>query len=199
MSYLPPGGTAAPNYNQPPRRNRAGLVIVVLLLVLIGVLGVGGVVGYRLISDQVDSAGKPDPTPTKPPTIKPPGTKPTVAKPTTKRTVSKPPVTKPPARKPTTPVEFAASFVAQLNANNPAVAASMACEGSEKTIPLLMQSQLVPPTNLTSGSTTTGTDEVFVISLSGTTATRSVAGVIVLNKLGKSPLCVRVFQLSSIP
>ncbi|MGW6280390.1 hypothetical protein [Kribbella sp. NPDC055071] len=68
MSCLPPDGSAAPNYNQPPRRNRAGLIIVVLLLVLIAVLGAGGVVAYRLIADQVSS---PDKSPAAAPTPDP--------------------------------------------------------------------------------------------------------------------------------
>jgi len=37
-----PGGPAAPNYGQPPRKSRAGLIIVLMLVLLIAVLGVGG-------------------------------------------------------------------------------------------------------------------------------------------------------------
>ena len=74
MSYPPPGpqdqrpqdrthgyvpGSAAPDYGRPPRKNRAGLIITLLLVLLVAVLGVGGVVAYRLISDKTSSAPAP--------------------------------------------------------------------------------------------------------------------------------------------
>ncbi|MEV0801939.1 hypothetical protein AB0I34_29865 [Kribbella sp. NPDC050281] len=46
MSY-PPGGPAAPNYGQPPRKNRAGLIITLLVALLVGVLITGGVLVVR--------------------------------------------------------------------------------------------------------------------------------------------------------
>ncbi|TCC53017.1 hypothetical protein E0H75_04580 [Kribbella capetownensis] len=49
MSY-PPGGPAAPNYGQPPRKNRAGLIITLLVALLVGALITGGVLVARLIS-----------------------------------------------------------------------------------------------------------------------------------------------------
>jgi flagellar basal body-associated protein FliL len=201
--YLPgnysPGGPAAPSYNQPPRKNRAGLVIVLMLVLLIAVLGVGGVVTYRVVSNWRSS--NPDPgTSAAPPASSPtpqrsnPAPQPT--KPATKPPTTKPPTTKAPTTKPATSVsDLAQRFVAQLNANNPTAAAALACEGSKQLIPTLMQTQLRPPTKLTTGKLI-GQQITFVYPLSGTTDGKPVSGVLVIHNLGTEPLCVRAFTLT---
>ena len=117
-----PSGPAAPSYNQPPQKNRAGLIIGLMLVLLIAVLAVGGVLAYRLISDKASQPGTaPKPSATKPPTATDAG-------------------------------ELARRFVAQLNANNPTAATALACEDSKGIIPALMRNQLKPPTRLTTGT-----------------------------------------------
>ncbi|MEU4605185.1 hypothetical protein AB0F43_19565 [Kribbella sp. NPDC023972] len=203
MSYQPPGyqpgnyspgGPAAPPYGQPPRKNRAGLIIVLMLVLLIGVLGVGGVVAYRLVSDRQTSSS-PDPVSS----AAPPASSPTRTLPAPQPTKIRPTPTKPPTTKPAKPAVTVADlgrrFVVQLNANNPTAAAALACESSKQLIPRLMQTYLEPPTKLTTG-TPIGQQFTFVVPLSGTTKGSSVSGVLVIHQLGDEPLCVRVFQVS---
>jgi hypothetical protein len=189
--YLPgnysPGGPAAPPYGRPPRKNRAGLIIALMLVLLIAVLGIGGVVTYRLVSDWREKSSSPDPgTSAAPP----------VSSPTPQRSIPAPQPTKPPATKPATTVsDLARRFVAQLNANNPTAASALACESSKQLIPTLMRAQLEPPTRLTIG-TTIGQQLTFVVPLSGTTKGSSVSGVVVIHNLGTEPLCVRAFSVN---
>ncbi|MEV5960628.1 hypothetical protein AB0L70_02615 [Kribbella sp. NPDC051952] len=200
MSYPPPVN-AAPNYGQPPRKNRAGLVIVLLVVLLVGVIGAGGFLAYRLVSDKFNNSSTPDPatapvsspTPKRSVPVQP--TRPVQPR-TTKPTVVKPPVTKPPA---TTPAgsapELAARFVAQLNANNSTGAAALACQSSKQLVPLLMGQFLRPPTRLTTG-TLIAQSITFVMPVSGTTKGSSVTGVIVMHKIAPEPLCVRAFTIT---
>ncbi|MEV0282505.1 hypothetical protein AB0H36_00155 [Kribbella sp. NPDC050820] len=197
MSYQPPhfgpGGMAAPPYGQPPRKNRAVLIITLLLVLLIAVLGVGGVLTYRLVADWRSS--NPDPGPS----AAAPITSPTPQRPNpapTKPPTPKPPASKPPTTRPAATVgDLARRFVAQLNANNPTAAAALACEGSKRLIPTLMQTQLAPPTNLTLG-TVIGQQPTFVYPLSGTTERATVSGVLVIHNLSTEPLCIRAFTLT---
>jgi hypothetical protein len=193
-----PGGPAAPNYGQPPRKNWAGLVIVLMLVLLIAVLSVGGVLAYRLVQKETSSA--PDPVTSAAPPASSPTPQRSVPLPTkTIRPPTSKPPTKPPASTPAKPAgtvgELARRFVAQLNANNPTAAAALACESSKQLIPTLMQAQLEPPTRLTTGSPV-GQQVTFVIPLSGTTKGSTVQGVIVIHRLGTEPLCVRAFQVT---
>jgi hypothetical protein len=195
--YLPgnysPGGPAAPPYGRPPRKSRAGLIIALMLALLIAVLGVGGVVTYRLVSDWREDSSSPDP-----------GTSaaPAVTSPTPQRSIpapqpTKPPATKPPTTKPAANVsDLGRRFVAQLNANNPTGAAALACESSKQLVRTLMEVQLEPPTKLTTG-TPIGQQLTFVIPLSGTTKGSTVSGVVVIHQLGTEPLCVRAFSLNA--
>jgi flagellar basal body-associated protein FliL len=193
-----PGGMAAPPYGQPPRKSRAGLLIVLMLVLLIAVLGVGGVVTYRLVSDW--RSANPDPgTSAAPPVSSPtpqrsnPAPQPT--KPATKPPTTKAPATRAPTTNPAGVSDLARRFVAQLNANNPTAAAALACQGSKQLIPTLMQTQLKPPTRLTTG-TLIGQKITFVYPLSGTTKGSTVSGVLVIHDLGTEPLCVRAFSLT---
>jgi hypothetical protein len=200
--YLPgnysPGGPAAPPYNRPPRKSRAGLIIGLMLVLLIAVLGVGGVVTYRLVSDWRSS--NPDPGPSAAPPVSSPTPQRSIPAPQPTKPATKPPTTKAPTTKaPTKPAtnvsDLARRFVAQLNANNPTAAAALACEGSKQLIPTLMQTQLKPPTRLTTG-TLIGQQITFVYPLSGTSKGSTVTGVLVIHNLGTEPLCVRAFSVN---
>ncbi|MGW1344815.1 hypothetical protein ACWCOV_27490 [Kribbella sp. NPDC002412] len=207
MSYQPPGyqpgnfgpgGMAAPPYGRPPRKNRAGLIIVLMLVLLIAVLGVGGVVAYRLVADWRSS--NPGPGPSAAPPISSPTPQRSVptpsSSPATKPPATKPPTTKPSVKPATTVGDLARRFVAQLNANNPIGASALACEGSKRLIPTLMQAQLSPPTRLTLG-TAVGQQLTFVFPLSGTTKGATVSGVLVIHNLPTEPLCIRAFTLTA--
>lgn len=196
--YLPgnysPGGPAAPPYNRPPRKNRAGLVIVLMLVLLIAVLGVGGVVTYRLVSDWRSS--NPDPGTSAAPPASSPTPQRSIPAPQPTKPATKPPASKAPTTKPVGNVsDLARRFVAQLNANNPTAAAALACQGSKQLIPTLMQTQLEPPTSLTIG-TQIGQQLTFVFPLTGTTKGATVSGVLVIHNLGTEPLCVRAFSVN---
>ena len=207
MSYPPPF-SAAPNYGQPPRKNRAGLFVVLMVVLLLGVLGTGGVLTYRLVSHKLNSgpgarpaaASSPTPQPTPQPTTKPtpirsvPAPQPTKSvRPPTTTPTTKPPAT--PARPATTAAELARRFVAQLNANNPTAAAAYACQDSKQLIPILMGQYLQPPTRLTTG-TSIGGQPTFAIRLSGTTKGSPVTGIIIIQRLTPEPLCVRIFSIT---
>lgn len=196
VSYPPPVN-AAPNYGQPPRKNRAGLVIVLLVVLLLGVIGAGGFLAYRLVSDKFNNSSDPDPAagapvssptpkrsvpvqPTKP--VQPRTTKPTIVKPSTTAPVGSAP-------------ELAGRFVAQLNASNSTGAAALACQSSKQLIPLLMGQFLQPPTKLTTG-TLIAQSITFVMPVSGTTKGSTVTGVIVMHKIAPEPLCVRAFTIT---
>ncbi|GAB3941717.1 hypothetical protein GCM10029976_061530 [Kribbella albertanoniae] len=62
MSYQPPGGIAAPDYGQrPPRKSRAGLFIVLMVLLLIAVLVSFAFIVTRVYADlrSADPPGRP--------------------------------------------------------------------------------------------------------------------------------------------
>lgn len=198
MSY-PPGGPAAPNYGQPPRKNRAGLIITLLVALLVGILITGGVLVTRLISGRQ--------TPTSTPSkvisvvVKTPGPSPnlptrTVPLPTSRPT-TKPTTTQQPVPKPAVGVaDLARRFVAQLNANNPTAATALACRSAKQVIPFLMQEYLKPPTRLTTGTTPIGAQTTFVVQVSGTTKGAKVSGVVVIQQLKPEPVCVRAFSVN---
>ncbi|WP_432884666.1 hypothetical protein ACQPYH_44345 [Kribbella sp. CA-245084] len=145
MSSTPPGPNyswqpqpgnfkSAPPYGQPPKKSRAGLIIVLIVLLIVVAVGAIGVLAYRLVANHQDSKSDPAPSTSVAP---PPATK------STRPVPSKPAPTVAPKPRATTPVTTAAdlgrSFVAQLNANNSKGATTYACKGSEQLIPLLMQ------------------------------------------------------------
>ncbi|TCC56158.1 hypothetical protein E0H73_33940 [Kribbella pittospori] len=198
MSY-PPGGPAAPNYGQPPRKNRAGLIITLLVALLVGVLITGGVLVARLISGRQTPTSAPTKVTsvavnTPNPSIKLP-TK-TIPVPTGKPT-TRPSTTQSPAPKPAATVAgVARRFVAQLNANNPNAATALACRSAKQVIPFLMQQYLKPPTRLAAGPTPIGQQITFVVQLSGTTKGSTVSGIVVIQQLAPEPICVRAFSVS---
>ncbi|WP_130386449.1 hypothetical protein [Kribbella sp. VKM Ac-2569] len=208
MSSPPPGPNyswqpqpgdykSAPTYGRPPRKNRGGLIIVLIVVFVLVALGAVGVLAFRLVSDHRTSdpepgsaaaaprstAGNPKPTTT---------TRPTAARPTAVR----PTTARPSAPRPVSASDLARRFVTQLNANNAKGAAAFACEGSEQLIPLLMRTLVGPPTKLTTG-TPTGQAPTFVIPLSGTSKGAAVTGVLIINKIDPAPLCVRAFQITT--
>ncbi|WP_406049778.1 hypothetical protein [Kribbella sp. NBC_00889] len=177
MSY-PPGGPAAPNYGQPPRKNRAGLIITLLVALLIGVLITGGVLVVRLVSGRQTPTAAPTKivsvaVKTPNPSLKLPTR--TIQLPTGKPT-TRPSATQQPARSPEPPgavvANVARRFVAQLNANNPTTATALACRSAKQVIPFLMHQYLKPPTRLTTAMTPIGQQITFVVQLSGTPKAR---------------------------
>jgi hypothetical protein len=199
VSY-PPGGPAAPNYGQPPRKNRAGLVITLLVALLVGVLITGGVLVARLISGRQTPTSAPTKVTsvvvkTPNPSIKLPTR--TIPVPTGKPT-TRPSTTQPPAPKPSAAAvgDLARRFVAQLNANNPTTATALACRSSKQVIPFLMRQYLKPPTRLTAGLAPIGQQVTFVVQVSGTTKGATVSGIVVIAQLKPEPLCVRAFSVS---
>ncbi|MFI5691450.1 hypothetical protein ACIA58_06385 [Kribbella sp. NPDC051586] len=208
MSSTPPGPnyswqpqpgnfTSAPPYGRPPKKSRAGLIIVLIVLLIVVAVGAIGVLAYRLVADHQDSKSGPAPSTSVAP---PPATR------STRTVPSKPAPTTPakPTSAPTTtatsPVTTAADlgrrFVAQLNANSSKGAAAYACKGSEQLIPLLMRSLLGPPTKLTAGAPL-GQAPSFVIPLSGTSKGATVSGTLLIQKLGPDPMCVQVFTITT--
>lgn len=200
MSY-PPGGPAAPNYGQPPRKNRAGLIITLLVALLVGVLATGGVLVARLISGRQTPTSAPTGITsvvvrTPDPALKTLPTR-TIALPTGKPT-ARPSTTQPPAPKPAAAAvgDLARRFIAQLNANNPTAATALACRSSKQVIPFLMRQYLKPPTRLAAGLAPIGQQVTFVVQVSGTTKGATVSGIVVIQQLKPEPLCVRAFSVS---
>ncbi|TCC40533.1 hypothetical protein [Kribbella speibonae] len=195
-SWQPGDYKSAPTYGQPPRKSRAGLIIVLIVLLALVALGAIGVLAYRLVSDSRISDKEPGSAASAPagnakptPVTRPTATRATVVRPTTAR----PSV---PSRGAAGATDLARRFVIQLNANNSKGAAAFACKGSEQLIPLLMRTLVGPPTKLTTG-TPTGQAPTFVIPLSGTSKGAAVTGVLVINQLDPAPLCVRAFQITT--
>lgn len=187
---------SAPTYGQPPRKNRGGLIIALIVVLVVVALGAIGLLAYRLVNDHRTTdrdpgsaaaaprttAGNPKPTTTRPTTAKPTAPRPTTARPRATGAAGA--------------TDLARRFVTQLNANNSKGAAAFACQGSEQLIPLLMRSLVGPPTKLTTG-TPTGQAPTFVIPLSGTSKGAAVTGVLVINQPDPAPLCVRAFQITT--
>ena len=186
---------SAPTYGQPPRKNRGGLIIALIVVLVLVALGAVAVLTYRLVSDHrttdrnPGSAAAPSPTTSNPkPTTRPTPARPTAVRPTTAR---------PRATGAVGATDLARRFVTQLNANNSTAAAALACESSRQVIPQLMQTFLTPPTKLTTGKLV-GQQTTFVIPLTGTTKSTTVTGVIVVHELPPEPLCIRAFQITTI-
>ncbi|WP_157979796.1 hypothetical protein [Kribbella monticola] len=193
-----PGGFGGPpGYQRPPQRNRAGLFIVLLVVVLIAVLGIGGVVAYNLVTDKTSVATEPgglDPSdiPTELPTYfptEPPTDDPTVQP--SEPTITVP--TMPSSGNPAQAKELVTRFVGQLNANKPTAAAALACQESKELLPTLIKVLIKPPTKLTVGDTIGQT--VIIVRINGSTNGHSVTGIVLVEDQGGHP-CVRALQVA---
>jgi len=197
-----PGGfNGPPGYQRPPQKNRAGLFIVLLVVILIAVLGIGGVVAYNLASGDKSPSSEPtnpgglDPSdfPTDIPTYYYP-TEPPTPDPTTPENTE-------PTTLPTSgganlagATALAKRFVGLLNANQPAAAAALGCKESKDLLPSLIQLLIEPPTKLTVGEA--AGRFVMIVHVSGTTKGRSVTGIVLVQELQGAPLCIRMLQVA---
>ncbi|TDU89906.1 hypothetical protein EV138_3486 [Kribbella voronezhensis] len=196
-----PGGFGGPpGYQRPPQRNRAGLFIVLLVVLLIAVLGIGGVVAYNLVSDKSPSSettepGGLDPSdiPTELPTYFP--TEPPTEDPTEEPSVPATTApTKPPSGNPAEAKALVTQFVGHLNANQPTAAAALACQESKELLPTLIKVLIKPPTKLTVGETIGQT--VIIVRVNGTTNGRSVTGIVLVQADQSGHPCVRALQVA---
>ena len=195
-----PGGfNGPPGYQQPPQKNRAGLFIVLLVVILIAVLGIGGVVAYNLANDKSSSPDTTEPggldpsgIPTGLPTEDP--TEPPTEDPTEVPTV--PPTTLPTAggANAAAAIALTKQFVGQLNANKPAAAAALACPESKDLLPTLIRVLIKPPTKLTVGETLGQT--VIIVRLTGSTNGHSVSGIVLIQEDQSGQPCVRALQVA---
>jgi hypothetical protein len=191
-----PGGfSGPPGYRRPPQKNRAGLFIVLLVVLLIGVLGVGGIVAYNLAADKSSDTSQPgglapSDIPTEIPTDFPsedpsqdpsqePSQEPTTTLPTAGSDLAK-------------AKELAQRFVNQLNANKPSAAIALACPQSKELLPTLIGAMIKPPTKLTIGQAVG--QRTVIVGLNGTTNGRTVTGMVLIQQTGTP--CVRVVQLA---
>ncbi|MGW6197538.1 hypothetical protein ACWF0M_15445 [Kribbella sp. NPDC055110] len=189
-SWQPQSGDykSAPTYGQPPRKNRAGLIIALIVVLTLVALGAIGLLTYRLVNNHPTSTpGKPTTT-TRPTTAHA-----TAVRPTARPTTARPSATGTGAAGAT---NLARRFITQLNANNSAAATALACESSRQLIPTLMQTFLTPPTRLTAGKLV-GQQTTFVIPLTGTTKRSTVTGMIVIHEIPPEPLCISAFQITT--
>jgi hypothetical protein len=203
VSYPPPPPPLnyAP-YGGPPKKNRAGLVIVLLIGVVIACVGAAGYIAYDLAgsrdkepkaTEQVDS------TPVAPPSVKPTPVKPSatkpVVKPSVKPTVKPPPVRpKPPLSKPQQAVALARTFVAHLNAGRAAAAGALACVDTKDFVPSLISNMTGSPSSLVVGRQS-GPGPTFVYQLSGTTKGKQAFGVVLVDTSAKP--CIKVINVGT--
>jgi hypothetical protein len=208
--YQPQGGNwAAPQYGGPPRKNRAGLIIVVIMILVAAILGIGGFVAYRLTASESGNGGGPDPaappvssptsgvTPTLPrrsvPTTVPskvPSTAPSRVPPTAATT--KPGPSKPGGKVTNAAgaVNLAYTFVSRLNAGNTDAAAALACDDTKQIIPILIQNWIKPPTKLAISDVAIGQNP-YLVPITGTTGGRKMGGMVIVQGS-----CIRAFSLS---
>jgi len=204
VSYQPPGGIAAPDYGRPPRKNRAGLFIVLMLVLLVAVLGTGVVVATKVVSSMRQDPSTPPPAPVT--SVAPPTTsaqpKPTASakpRPTTSvrpRVTAKPVPVKPlpvtPA--PSSSAQVAARFAARLSANDAEGAKALACVDTAQSIPIVMQQFVRQPASLTvSRAAVSKAGPIEVFSLRGTMKGAAASGIVVVEVAGRP--CVKQFVL----
>ncbi len=176
MSYHPgPGGIAAPDYGQrPPRRRRAGLFIVLMVLLLVGVLVSFALIATRVFTD-LRSADPPGPATSVAPVSSPTPKKPTkspAAKPT-----PKPSTTKAAA----TADQVAEQFVVLLNLNDVKGATALACADTQRPVSVLIGQFVRPPTLLTvSRTSVSSAGPIAVYALSGSTKGADASGILVM-------------------
>ncbi|WP_433012787.1 hypothetical protein [Kribbella sp. CA-294648] len=210
--YQPQGGNwAAPQYGGPPRRSRAGLIIVVIMILLAVILGIGGLVAYRLTASESGSGGGPapaappvsSPASTVPPTLpqrsvpttvpsKVPSTAPSRVPPTATTKPTQPAPTKPGGKVTNAAgaASLAATFVSRLNAGNTDAAAAMACEDTKEIVPILIKTWIKSPTNLVASDVAVGQDP-YLLTISGTTNGKKMSGMVIVQSS-----CIRAFSLS---
>jgi hypothetical protein len=197
--YQPQGGNwAAPPYGGPPRRNRASLIIVLIVVLLVGVLGIGGFLAYRLTSGNNDSGGT---APAAPPTTGkvtrpvPSKTVPSAApsKIPTKPAPTKTAPSKPVDGKPTkaSALALAGRFTAALNADNIDAAAALGCPDTKEMLPTLISIWVKAPTKLTATNAVLGDGPTFIVPITGTTHGQQMGGLVIVE--GN---CIRVLQLN---
>ena len=195
-----PGGFGGPpGYQRPPQKNRAGLFIVLMVVMLIAVLGIGGVVAYNLVGDDSDSTAPAGPTfePSEIPSDLPtdlPTEEPTISAPTEVPTTV-------PTNLPTTGTgdqaqakQLAQRCIGDLNANNTKGALALSCKESKELLPLVFDALIAPPTKLTVGDTLG--QSTIIVRISGSTKGHNVTGLVVVQKPPSEPLCVRVISLT---
>lgn len=203
--YQPQGGNwAAPQYGGPPRKNRGGLIIGLIVVLVLAIVGIGGFVTYNLTSGDSDggtAAASPSPspsgpvsTPTRPPappkTV--PSAVPTKAVPSSapSSAPSKPVGTAPVGTTPADALALVGRFVSNLNAGNTEAATALGCADTRALIPTLIGSLIKAPTNLAVDGKAIGQDP-YLVQISGTTNGKSMAGMVIIQGG-----CVRVFNLA---
>ncbi|MFI5735896.1 hypothetical protein ACIA49_37635 [Kribbella sp. NPDC051587] len=201
MSYQPPGGPAAPDYGRPPKKSRAGLFIVLMILLLVAVLGSFAFVATQVFTDlrAADPQLPPDtqpvaPTPKLTTPVKPKPVKPTRTRPVPTVPVKPVPITPlPPA--PTGSAQLAAQFVARVNANDTKGATALACADTKQAIAPTMQTLVRRPAALTvsRASVTSGGGPIEVYALAGTMKGATTSGILVI-EVATRP-CVKSFAV----
>ena len=196
MSYPPPPPPLKyPPYGE-PRKTRAGLIIILAILVVIGCISGAGYLGYKLLTDKSDPSSATTESPS--PSTATPSAKPS-ARPSAKPTAAKPPAAKPTVRPTTRPASQATTvarqFLAHLNANRTSAAVALACPESKQILPTLIDTLIAAPTNLTLGTlTSTSTSSITVFRLTGTTDGQQKSGHLIIQTTPTT--CVRLVQLS---
>jgi hypothetical protein len=200
-TYQPQGGNwAAPPYGTPPPKNRAGVIIFLIVVLIAGILGIAGFVTYRLTSGGSDNGGSapaappvsttPSRVPTKAAPSKPVAGKPVPSKTAPSKTApSKPVVPEPEAGTKQAAFALAGRFAAALNAGNTAAAVALTCRVTQEIVPALISNWIKPPTKLTVTNAVAGQDP-FVVPISGTTNGQQMGGMVIVQGA-----CVQVFNL----
>lgn len=199
-----PGGfSGPPGYQRPPQKNRAGLFIALLVVLLIAVLGVGGVVVSNLVSDDSSDTSQPgglapSDIPTEIPSDFPsyfPSDDPS-------QDPSQEPSQEPTMTLPTAgsgdlakAKDLAQRFVTQLNANKLDAAAALGCAEAKQLLPLLFEAMIKAPTKLTVVGEPLG-QSAIIVRLDGTTKGHHVTGIVLVQKADNIPLCIRALQVA---
>ncbi|WP_328331408.1 hypothetical protein OHA70_11335 [Kribbella sp. NBC_00382] len=199
-TYQPQGGNwAAPPYGTPPPKNRAGLIIFLIVLLVAAIIGIVGFVSYRLTSGGSDDGGtapaapvstKATTAPSKAPTQAVPS-KPVASKPVPTRTVpSKPVTSKPAAATKQAAFALAGQFAAALNADNTDAAVALACPDTKEIFPSLISAWIKAPTKLTVTDAVIG-ENPFLVPISGTTHGQKMGGMVIVQGS-----CIRAFAIN---
>ncbi|GAA0936495.1 hypothetical protein GCM10009554_24050 [Kribbella koreensis] len=197
-----PSNWATPPYGTPPPKNRAGLIIFLIVVLIALIIGVIGFVAYRLTSGSGGSDGGTAPagpltstqvtTAPKPAPSKVVPSKPVLSKPAPTQTApSKPVVSKPAAGTKQAAFALAGKFAGQLNAGDTDAAVAMTCADTKATMPTLIDFWIGGKTSLTVSEPVLGEDP-YVVRFTGTTKGQQVTGMVIV----QGP-CVKVFQLSA--
>ncbi|WP_020386767.1 hypothetical protein [Kribbella catacumbae] len=203
--YQPQGGNwAAPPYGGPPRKNRAGLIIALIVVLVLAILGIGGFVTYTLASGENDGgtapgaspSGAPINTPTRnasppaPPKTSAP-TKPVPSKAVpTKVVPTKAVPSRPTGTTKADAVALAGLFVGHLNADNTEAAIALSCSEVKSLIPTLISALIKAPTKLTIDGAAIGQNP-YLVQISGTTKGQTMSGQVIIQDA-----CIRVFHLT---